>query len=153
MELNHHIMKKVLFVVSMFWLAGVALAADSGWLTSLPDAQARAKMEKKVILLNFTGSDWCAACKVLEADALSKPEFADYARKKLVLVLVDFPLGLKQPEALQKANNRLQEKYKVEGYPTLILLNPDGDVVWTEHGYSGGGSKALIAELEKAQKK
>lgn len=146
-------MQKVLTILFTFCLSGLALAAESHWLTSLPEAEARAKKDNKRILINFTGSDWCPACKVLEAEALSKKEFIDYADKKLVLVLADFPLGLKQPEALQRANNALQQKYGVEGYPTLILLNADGKKIWTHFGYQGGGPRGLIDSLESAGKK
>ena len=55
-------------------------------MTSVPDAQAQAKKESKLVLLNFTGSDWCPACKKLDAEVFSKKEFSDYAKKNLVLV-------------------------------------------------------------------
>ncbi len=53
-------MKKPFF----FWCGVLALAllsaqaADPVWLTDLPKAQAQAKAEKKLVLLNFGGSDW-----------------------------------------------------------------------------------------------
>ena len=61
------------------------------WLTDVPKAQAQAKSEKKLVMLDFTGSDWCGWCIKLHNEVFSKPEFSEYAKKNLVLVEVDFP--------------------------------------------------------------
>jgi protein disulfide-isomerase len=130
-------------------------ASDTGvqWLTDLPQAQARAKSENKLVLLDFTGSDWCGWCIKLDQDTFSKPEFTDYARKNLVLVQLDFPDKKPQADALKQTNAALQKKYNVNGFPTLIAMKPDGTVVWTQTGYLEGGPPALIAKLEEAKKK
>jgi thioredoxin-related protein len=128
-------------------------AADLTWLTSVPDAQAQAKKESKLVLLNFTGSDWCSWCKKLDAEVFEQQQFADYAKKNLVLVVVDFPNQKKLDATLAKANDGLKDKYKVTGYPTLVVLKPDGTVVWNQVGYMEGGPKAVIAKLDEARKK
>jgi len=128
-------------------------AAGVQWLSDLPQAQAKARNENKLVLLDFTGSDWCGWCMKLDEDTFSKPEFADYARKNLVLVQLDFPRNKPQAESLKRANAALQKKYGVEGFPTLIAMKPDGTVVWMQTGYAEGGPPALIAELETARKK
>jgi thioredoxin-related protein len=130
-----------------------AAAAAPGWMTSVPDAETQAKTESKLVLLDFTGSDWCSWCKKLDAEVFTKAEFGDYAKKNLVLVEVDFPNQKKLPADLVKANSALKDKYKITGYPTLIVLKPDGTVVWTQVGYMEGGPKAVIAKLDEAKKK
>jgi protein disulfide-isomerase len=126
-------------------------AADLAWMTDLPKAQAKAKAENKLVMMDFTGSDWCIWCKRLNKEVFSTPEFADYAKKNLVLMEVDFPQSKPQSAALKKANEALQEKYRIEGYPTIVVLNGDGKKVG-ELGYMKGGPKAFIAELEKLKK-
>jgi thioredoxin-related protein len=133
-------------------MAGNLAAEEAKWLTSVPEAQALAKKENKLVLMDFTGSDWCSWCKKLDAEVFGKPEFADYAKKNLVLVQVDFPRSKALSEDLQKANNALQSKYNISGFPTLIVIKPDGTVVWQQVGYMEGGPPAVIAELEKAKK-
>src|SRR5881628_3741355 len=95
-------------------IAGLALlqagAEELHWLTDLPKAQAKAKEEKKLVMLDFTGSDWCGWCIKLHKEVFSKPEFAEYAKDNLVLVEVDFPRAKTQTEELKKANQSLQEK-------------------------------------------
>jgi len=145
-------MKKLIFGI----LAGVTLwtagAADLNWQTDLPKALTQAKAEKKLVLLDFTGSDWCIWCKKLDADTFSQPEFATYAQTNLVLVTVDFPNHKDQSDALKAANDALQKKFSVQGFPTLVALKPDGTVAWRTDGYLEGGPKALIAQLDGAQK-
>jgi protein disulfide-isomerase len=137
-------------------LAALALlrvnAAASEWLTDLPKAQAKAKEEKKLVMLDFTGSDWCGWCIKLHNEVFSKPEFAEYAKKNLVLVEVDFPRKKQLSAAQKRANDALQTKYKIEGYPTIIVLNGEGKQVG-QLGYMPGGPKAFIAELEKVKQK
>jgi len=146
-------MRKIIFTLFTCWMAGQAFAADSTWLDSVPQAMAQAKKEHKLLLLDFTGSDWCGWCKKLDAETFSKPEFIDYARENLVLVEVDFPSHKPQSAALKKANNALKEKYNVKGYPTLVVLQPDGTVLWKKTGYLAGGPSAMIAKLDQVRSK
>jgi uncharacterized protein YyaL (SSP411 family) len=128
-------------------------AADLTWGTSVPDAMAQAKKESKLVLLDFTGSDWCGWCMKLDSEVFSKAEFSDYAKKNLVLVTVDFPQKKTLDADLVKANDALKNKYKITGYPTLVVLKPDGTVVWNQVGYMEGGPKAVIAKLDAAKAK
>jgi thioredoxin-related protein len=136
-------------------LTGLALlqlqAEDLKWLTDLPKAQEQAKAEKKLVMLDFTGSDWCGWCIKLHKEVFSQPEFSDYAKKNLVLVEVDFPRSKPQSEAQKSANQALQTKYSIEGYPTIIVLDANGKKVG-QLGYEPGGPKAFIAELDKLKK-
>jgi thioredoxin-related protein len=146
-------MKKIIFYVLTCWMAGNLLAAEDHWLTSVPQAKTQAQAEKKLVLLDFTGSDWCSWCKKLDKETFSKPEFQAYAKSNLVLVEVDFPANKPQSAELKAANTELQQKYHVNGYPTLVVIKPDGTVVWTQEGYLEGGPSAMIAKLDDAKKK
>jgi thioredoxin-related protein len=145
-------MKKIAFYLLMSWMAGNLAAAEAQWLTSVPEAQALAKKENKLVLMDFTGSDWCGWCIKLDKETFSKAEFIDYAKKNLVLVEVDFPNSKPQSAELKAANQALQSKYKVDGFPTLVVIKPDGTIVWQQVGYLAGGPPAMIAELDKAKK-
>jgi len=142
-------MKKI--AIGLLACAALLQANAAEWLTDLPKAQAQAKAEKKMVMLDFTGSDWCGWCIKLHKEVFSKPEFEEYAKKNLVLVEVDFPRGKQQTEELKKANQQLQKKYSIQGYPTLIVLNGEGTKI-AESGYVQGGPKAFLADLEKKLK-
>ena len=134
-------------MASCVWLQ--VQAADLTWGTDLPKALAQAKAEKKMVLMDFTGSDWCGWCIKFEKETLSTQKFADYAKTHLVLVVVDFPNKKPQSDALKAANKALGEKYVVEGYPTFVLLNADGKEIGRQVGYLRGGPEAFIAKLKK----
>jgi protein disulfide-isomerase len=146
-------MKKLIFGTFVaLTLMGATAGESSLWLTDFSKAQAQAKADKKLVLLDFTGSDWCPPCKALHKNVLSKPEFEAYAKTNLVLVEVDFPNQKPQSAELKKSNEALQEKFKVDGYPTIIVLNAEGKELYRNSGYSGVTVKAFIAELDKLKK-
>jgi protein disulfide-isomerase len=127
-------------------------AEDSTWLTDLPKAQAQAKAENKIVLMDFTGSDWCKWCVKFKEEVLDSREFKDYAAKNVVLVEVDFPRKKMLPSGQVMANSDLKDKYKIEGFPTLVVLNKDGKEIGRQEGYEEGGPKDFIAKLEKFKK-
>lgn len=141
----------LLTVVTLATLFAVAARAEPAWLTDYKQAQQEAKANRKLLLLNFNGSDWCGWCIKLEKEVFSKPEFADYASKNLVLMEVDFPRRKQLPDALREQNEAMAQAYQIEGFPTIIVLNGEGQKVG-ELGYMKGGPSAFIAELEKLRK-
>ena len=133
-------------------LAAVALmqagAAEPEWLTDLPQAQAKAKGENKMVLLDFTGSDWCPPCKALHKNVLTSPEFAEYANRNLVLVEVAFPRNKTHSDALRQANKALAKKFGIKGYPTVVVLDGSGKVLSSKTGYGGEAPASFIAKLK-----
>jgi len=148
-------MKKQLIKLTLALLTGAsvlhAAAADLEWHTDLAKATAKAKAENKLVMLDFTGSDWCGWCIKLNKEVFSTSEFAAFAEKNLVLVEVDFPRRKALSAEQKKANQSLQNKYKIEGYPTLIVLDAEGKQVG-QLGYVKGGPKAWIEEFKKETK-
>lgn len=119
------------------------------WLTDYELAKQTAKQENKKLLLNFTGSDWCGWCKILDREVFDTEDFIQYANEKLVCVKLDFPAQKKLPQAEVKQNFTLQKKYKVKGYPTILLLDHDETLIM-ETGYRRGGAQPYIDHLEYA---
>ena len=126
--------------------------AESSWLSDYKKAQQEAKTSNKFLLLDFTGSDWCGWCKRLEKEILSQSQFENYARENLVLLEVDFPRAKPQSPELRKQNQELAQQYQIEGFPTIVVLNGDGQKLWQYDGYFPDGLAAFIAELEKLRK-
>ena len=131
-------------------------AAPFKWNTDFNAACKQATKEKKTVLLNFTGSDWCFWCGKLRTEVFSTKEFQDYASVHFVLVEVDFPEGKELDESLATQNLELQRKYGVTQYPTIILCDGEGKTLGTT-GYRTGGPekylKHLRSLLDKAKKK
>lgn len=117
------------------WSA-VAFAADKpmtsgakcgAWTMDAPAALALAKQVDKPIFLCFTGSDWCGWCKLMEKKVFSTQTWQDYAAENLVTVWIDFPRDKTLvPKPLQEQNQQLAAQYRVQGFPTYVVLAPDG---------------------------
>ena len=133
-------------------LAPASNAPIGTWTTDYKKAQEEAKASHKLLLLDFTGSDWCGFCIQLDKAILQQPQFKDYASKNLVLMEVDFPRRKAQSAETQKQNMELARRYQIEGFPTLVVLNGEGKTVWRYDGLYQGGIAAFLAELDKARK-
>lgn len=131
-------------------VAAVAPAmAEMDWTSDLDAARQKAAAEGKALLLDFTGSDWCGWCIRLRKDVLSKPEFETYAADKFVPVEIDIPQNPKFDATLRQRNQQLCEKYHVSGFPTIMVLTPEGQVAG---GFCGGrpNFEAVKPELDTA---
>jgi len=118
-----------------------------------PKVLERAKSEKKMVLLDFTGSDWCPWCIKFDEEVLSTGKFRDYAATRLTLVTLDFPSNKPQSDAVKQANQDLKNKYNVSGFPTFVLLDSNGREIGRQVGYLAGGPNAFISELEGFSKR
>jgi protein disulfide-isomerase len=143
-------MRKIIFSVlgAALLSAWTVNAADTVWFTDMSAAKAQAKAENKLMLMDFTGSDWCPWCIRFKKDVLDTPEFQAYAAKHVVEVEVDFPDKKAQGSDLKKSNAALKDKYDVQGFPTLVVLDANGKEIGRQVGYDEGGPKAFIAKLE-----
>lgn len=125
--------------------------SDTEWLSDLDRAKQIAQNENKMILLNFSGSDWCAPCIKMKQDVFDKPEFQDYSSEKLVLVRADFPRHKKnQLDPEQKARNeKLAAQYDPNGkFPLTLLLDQEGKVVKEWDGFQGMSPREFISQID-----
>lgn len=137
-----------LLTIALLTLLNLARADASEWLTDLNKAKAQARTERKAVLVNFSGSDWCGWCMKMRRDVFLKPAFTNYAASNLVLVEIDFPKRKPLPPEVQKANQQLAQQFEVQAFPTLVLLGADGNRLGNVN-YANGGPRTFIAEVEK----
>jgi thioredoxin-related protein len=132
-----------------FLLAPVAVFAAEGWLTDLDAAKKQAAAEKKDILVDFTGSDWCGWCIKLDKEVFNTPAFK--AQKDFVLVYLDFPRDKEIPADQKAKNDALSKAWGIQGFPTIILANAQGEP-YAQTGYKPGGPEAYLAHLRELKK-
>jgi protein disulfide-isomerase len=152
LEINDVKIYRLLLCVAVALSFAIPITAKADWETDYKKAQQTAKEQHKLLLINFTGSDWCGYCIQFDRTILSKQEFKDYANKNLVLLEIDFPRRKEQSAAMRTQNQRLGSEYQIQGFPTVVILNGDGRKVWEYEGYFADGPQAFIAELEKLRK-
>jgi protein disulfide-isomerase len=142
-------MKRFLITIASLVAFSVAsMAAESGWLTDYEAAKKQAKEENKPILINFTGTDWCGWCIKIEKEIFSKEEFKAYAKENLILMEVDFPEKKKQNDEVKAQNKKLDKEFKIEGYPTIFLIDAEGKKLSEDIGYREGGPQAYVDHLK-----
>lgn len=127
--------------------------ADVGaWSQDYAAVQKLAKEKNLPILLNFTGSDWCGWCKLMDKNVFSTDEWKKYAKDQLTLAWIDFPQNKKLvPEEFVKRNEELSKKFGVRGYPTYILLAADGETKLGQFSASRNATpEKFIGDLKKA---
>jgi protein disulfide-isomerase len=138
---------KTLLLLFLAFVLPALVHAD--WGTDYKTALAQAKAQNKLVLLDFTGSDWCGYCQLLEKEVLSQPSFKDFADKNYVAVTLDYPHNTPQSDAVKQQNDALAKQYNIEGFPTLIVLSADGKELGRQVGYDpGSGPGAVIAKLK-----
>lgn len=123
-------------------------AEPTEWLLDYEQALALASEQNKPILINFTGSDWCPPCMRLKREVFQDDAFERYANENLVLLELDFPRSVEQSAETVEQNRRLQQEYEIEGFPTLIVLDPSGEEQRRHVGYMSGGPASFIDWLE-----
>jgi protein disulfide-isomerase len=134
-------------LTALVLLSGARFSFAGLWTEKFDEALTEAKESGKYVLVDFSGSDWCGWCMKLDKEVFSQKEFKDFAKSNLVCVLLDFPRQKPQSNKQKKANQALMEKYTVKGFPTVLLLSPQGDVT-AQTGYKPGGAEAYVKHVQ-----
>lgn len=129
------------------------------WEVNFEQAKKTAKEKNELILLNFSGSDWCGPCIRMHQEIFGDATFLKMAEQNLVLVNADFPRNKKNqlPTAIKKQNEALADKYNPSGkFPFTVLITADGKIVKTWDGLPDENAaqftstvKQIIANINK----
>ena len=143
-------MKKTILASLLLALTvSLSTAAGDEWMTDFEAAKQKAAAENKDLLVNFTGSDWCSWCIKLVDEVFKHDAFKKGVADNFVLVELDFPQDKsKLDESTQKQNEMLQEKYSIQGFPTILLLDDQGRP-YAQTGYQAGGPEKYLVHLDK----
>ena len=120
------------------------------WLGDFNEATAEAAKTHKLILINFSGSDWCGPCIRERKEILENDAFTDYAAAHLVLVRADFPRQKKNQLSKEqtKRNEALADKYNPEGkFPYTLLVDEHGKVLKTWDGFPNESPEQFVDEI------
>jgi thioredoxin-related protein len=142
-------MKLLEIFITMLFATGVV------WQGDFSVAQKQAAQEHKLIVINFSGSDWCGPCIRLRKEILESSAFEDYAAGHLVLVRADFPRQKKNQLSKDqvKLNEALADKYNPEGkFPYTLLVDENGKVVKAWDGFPDETAEQFVAQIKAQQK-
>lgn len=119
------------------------------WEESETIARQIAAREGKPILIWFTDSARSPMCKVLGAELFSTPEFGKWADENLVRLKIDANITVNDPDISLDAKitrqteireyvRSLKKRYRILGQPSVLMLNPSGEVMTRYRGYKRG---------------
>ena len=140
-------MKLLAIYIIMIFSTGVT------WLGDFNTAKKEAVQQHKLILVNFSGSDWCGPCIRLRKEILESETFVDYASDHLVLVRADFPRQKKNQLGKEqvKLNEALADKYNAEGkFPFTILVDENGKILKTWDGFPDVSANEFVSQVNAA---
>jgi protein disulfide-isomerase len=145
-------MKKIIIALFAVLALTSLFAQNAVWMDNY-DAALKLSAQKKIpVLINFTGSDWCYWCKKLDKEVFSQPDFAKYSKSSLILLKVDFPKNIKQTDDVKAFNKELANKFNIEGFPTIVLIDSKGKEI-NRTGYQEGGAATYVKHLKSLLKK
>lgn len=110
------------------------------WQPDFETAKKIARETHKLILLNFSGSDWCGPCMRLRKEIFESSVFSKMSDTTLVMVNADFPRNKKNQldEQVRKQNEALADTYNPNGkFPFTLLLEANGKVITSWDGLPG----------------
>ncbi len=135
-------------LVILFFMTG--LFTNITWLGDFNEATAEAAKSHKLILINFSGSDWCGPCIRERKEILEKAAFEDYASEHLILVRADFPRQKKNQLSREqtKRNETLADKYNPEGkFPYTLLVDEHGKVLKDWDGFPDESPEKFVDQI------
>lgn len=139
-------------VFALFAALAVSVAHAGDYLTDFEEGKKKATAEKKALLVKFTGSDWCPPCIKLQKEVFAKRSFRKGVEKDFVIVVLDYPSKKKLPKAQTAANKKVAEQYKIDSYPTVMLMDSNGKTFKSFSGYNGSGAKTYLAAIRASLK-
>jgi thioredoxin-related protein len=125
-------------------------SASVSWLGDFNTAKTEATQNHKLILINFSGSDWCGPCIRLRKEILESATFENYATDHLVLVRADFPRQKKNqlPKEQVKLNETLADQYNPDGkFPFTLLVDEHGKVLRTWDGFPNETPDKFVSDI------
>lgn len=128
-----------------------AQTTPAGWTDNFEAAKKQAAIEGKLLLVDFSGSDWCVWCQRLHDEIFSKKEFNVPAEKKYVCVFIDMPQKAKLPAEVEAQNKDLLMRFRVSGFPTVLVLDAEGNEL-ARTGYQKTEPEKYLEHLETITK-
>lgn len=139
---------KLLFV----FLTALLIGPSIPWIGDFKEATDEATKSHKLIVINFSGSDWCGPCIRLRKEILESSTFENYAPNHLVLVRADFPRQKKNQLSKEqiKLNEALADKYNPDGiFPYTLLVDEHGKVLKSWEGYPDESPEKFVEEINQ----
>ncbi|MBA3831253.1 MAG: thioredoxin family protein [Chthoniobacterales bacterium] len=109
---------------------------------------ALAKKTNRPLLLAFLGTDWSISSLKLDREVLNEGSFADDSKYNYLLCKFHFYQMQERPPEIVRQNQDLAIKYRIERFPTVVVLSPAGAELG-RIGYIPGGVEKFAAAVNQ----
>ena len=117
------------FAIVMLAAGSLLAQAPVKWEHDLATAQLRARSEKKPIFIDLW-AEWCPPCQHLQKNVFPSPEAQRALKNYIPLsIMTQYKNRQSIPE-----NMKLAERFRLEAFPTLVVLDADGKEVRRQEG-------------------
>ncbi len=126
---------------------------SSDWEVSFTEARREAMRHQKPIIMWFADSRRSPNSNQLSTEVLSKEDFADWAAQKAIRLRLDRNVTTPDKSLRNEQEvylDKLAEQYKVQGYPRMFILTPDGQQVDDIRGYISGTSEYVTRRIKNS---
>jgi thioredoxin-related protein len=127
-------------------LAQRVVACDVSDDTNFAKSAALAKRTNRPLLLAFLGTDWSISSLKLDREVFDQAEFADDSKYNFLLCKLHFYQTQERAPEIIRQNEELATKYRIEEFPTVVVLNPDGKEIGRVN-YIAGGVEPFAAQI------
>ena len=77
------------------------------------------------VLVDFF-AEWCGPCKMMSSKVFPDKQAGDFFNPRFISLKIDMEKG---------EGKELAQKWNISAFPTYLILNPQGEVVYTSRGY------------------
>jgi thioredoxin-related protein len=137
-------MKKISFIVSMYWpllMMAQSFQSQKGieWNTNLSWEQVKqkAKQEKKYIFVDYFAT-WCGPCKQMDKSVFNKAEVGKFYNEKFICVKVQSDKTMNDNEEVRmwySDAEYFRKNYKITALPSFLFFNSNGAILKVEEGF------------------
>ncbi len=138
---------KVALLVGVFYLGARFLGFGGATGAEMEGLRAMAKVQgKDRIVVLLTGTSWCRACQMLDENVIQKRDWESFISSEAVFAKYDYGASERPTTG---AKGEMLKKFDIEGFPTMIIMDEDGEVIEEIPGYNRGGLAYYKARISR----
>ena len=128
---------KISLLIAVLYMGAKFLGLGGETGDEMAGLQARAKYDgKDKIVVLLTGTSWCPACQMLDENVIQRSDWDTFIGSEAVFASYEYGPS-ERPKTGPKGE--MLKKFNIEGFPTMVVMDEDGEVLEKMAGYNRGG--------------
>lgn len=119
-----------IFSILLIFLTKLAFSSEINWYKNYDEALNESKTSSKPLVVLFT-QEGCSWCSKLNHEILYNSDFVKEVNDKFIFCRLYFKKSHKRTSEEMQKNYELKEKFKIKGFPILIVEDPQKGLIST----------------------